>query len=119
MAKTLEELEAQKKTLKEKAASEIAAVKKSLAEKTAHLKADERRLRAQSMKEKKRRDDHAKILIGVAMIWKCQASDQSVGKFKELLAEFYKDAPERLKAAEYGLTIAVKRPESDAQRDDE
>ncbi len=37
--------------------------------------------------------------------------------FKELLAEFYADSPERLNAAIYGLTIAVKKPESDQEQD--
>jgi len=116
--KTLEELEAQKQSLKEKAAADIAAVKKALADKTATIKASERRLLAQSIKEQKRKDDHAKILVGVASIWKSQQSAQSVEKFKEFLAEFYKDAPEKLAAAQYGLSLIVKRPESDSQRDD-
>jgi hypothetical protein len=116
-AKTLAELEAQKKTIKEQAAAEIAAVRKSLAEKTAALKASERRLRAVDIREKKKRDNHAKIVIGVAMIWKCQTSPPSAEKFKELLAEFYADSPERLNAALYGLAIAVKKPESDQEQD--
>jgi hypothetical protein len=56
-------------------------------------------------------------LVGVAMIWKCQTSPPSAEKFKELLAEFYSDSPERLKAALYGLSIAVKKPESDLEQD--
>jgi hypothetical protein len=119
MAKRLEEIEAQKKALKEKAAAEIAAVKKMLADKTAFLKAAERRIRAQSVKEKKKRDDHAKILLGVAMIWKCQTSPEYAKESRKLLDEFYKEAPERREDSEYGLTITVKRPESDTQRDDE
>ena len=116
-ARTLAELEAQKKAIKEAAAAEIAAVRKNLAERTAALKASERRLRAVDIREKKKRDNHAKIVIGVAMIWKCQSSPPSAEKFKELLAEFYADSPERLKAALYGLTIAVKKPESDQEQD--
>jgi hypothetical protein len=116
-ARTLAELEAQKKAVKEAAAAEIAAVRKNLAERTAALKASERRLRAVDIREKKKRDNHAKILVGVAMIWKCQTSPPSAEKFKELLAEFYSDSPERLNAALYGLTIAVKKPESDQEQD--
>jgi hypothetical protein len=103
--------------IKEAAAAEIAAVRKNLAERTAALKASERRLRAVDIREKKKRDNHAKIVIGVAMIWKCQTSPPSAEKFKELLAEFYSDSPERLKAALYGLAIAVKKPESDLEHD--
>ena len=33
------------------------------------------------------------------------------------LAEFYSDSPDRLKAALYGLSIAVKKPESDQEQD--
>jgi hypothetical protein len=116
-ARTLAELLAQKQAVKEQAAAEIAAVRKNLAERTAALKASERRLRAVDIREKKKRDNHAKIVIGVAMIWKCQSSPPSAEKFKELLAEFYADSPERLNAALYGLTIAVKKPESDAEQD--
>ena len=76
-----------------------------------------RRLRAADIREKKKRDNHAKIVIGVAMIWKCQSSPPSAEKFKELLAEFYADSPERLNAAIYGLTIAVKKPENDQEQD--
>lgn len=118
MAKTLKELEEQKQALKDKAAAEIAAVKKALADRTAAIKASERRLRAQTIKEQKRKDDHAKILVGVASIWKSQQSEQSADKFKDFLAEFYKDAPEKLSAAQYGLSLIVKRPESDHQRDE-
>jgi hypothetical protein len=116
-ARTLAELLAQKKAVKEQAAAEIAAVRKNLADRTAALKASERRLRAVDIREKKKRDNHAKILVGVAMIWKCQTSPPSAEKFKELLAEFYSDSPERLKAALYGLSIAVKKPESDLEQD--
>jgi hypothetical protein len=116
-ARTLEELQARKKAVQEQAAAEIAAVRKALAEKTAALKASERRLRAVDAREKKKRDNHAKIVVGVAMIWKCQNSPQSAEKFKELLAEFYADSPERLEAALHGLTIAVKKPESDQELD--
>jgi len=115
--KTLEAIEAQKKSLKEQAAQEIAAVRKALAEKTAALKANERRLRARDVRDQKKRDNHAKILVGVAMIHQCQISEPSASKFKALLEEFYKDSPERLKAAQYGLTIAVKKPASDAEQD--
>ncbi len=116
--RTLEELEAQKQALKDKAAADIAAVKKALSDKTAAIKATERRLLAQTTKVQKRKDDHAKILVGVASIWKSQQSAQSAEKFKDFLAEFYKDAPEKLAVAQYGLSLVVKRPESDSQRDD-
>jgi hypothetical protein len=102
---------------RKKAVQEQAAVRKALAEKTAALKASERRLRAVDAREKKKRDNHAKIVVGVAMIWKCQNFPQSAEKFKELLAEFYADSPERLNAALYGLTIAVKKPENDQEQD--
>jgi hypothetical protein len=118
LAQKLESLQAQKKAIRDKADAEIAAVKKGLAEKQAALRANERRLRAKTLKTQKQQDDHAKILIGVAMIWKCQQSPESAKKFRELLTEFYKNSPERLEAAEYGLALTVKRSESDENRDD-
>ncbi len=45
--RTIEELEAAKKSIKEAAAAEIAAIRRALAERTAALKASERRIRAQ------------------------------------------------------------------------
>jgi hypothetical protein len=116
-AKTLAELEAQKKAIKEQAAAEIAAVRKSLAERTAALKANERRLRAVDIREQKKRENHAKILIGVAMIHQCHTSEASASKFKAMLDEFYADSPERLKAAQFGLTLTVKKPSSDSEQD--
>jgi hypothetical protein len=116
-AETLQELEAQKKAIKEAAAAEIAAVRKALAEKTAALKANERRLRAVDIRERKKRENHAKIVIGVAMIHQCQTSEASAAKFKTMLEEFYADSPERLEAAQFGLTLTVKKPASDTEQD--
>jgi len=53
----------------------------------------------------------------VAMIHQCQTSDVSAAKFRTLLEEFYADSPERLQAALFGLTLAVKKPASDAEQD--
>jgi hypothetical protein len=115
--KTIEELDAQKKAIKERAAAEIAAIRKTSAEQTQALKASERRIRAESIQDKKRRENHAKILVGVAMIHQCQTSETSAAKFKALLEEFYSDSPERLKTAQYGLTLSVKKPGSDTEQD--
>jgi hypothetical protein len=64
-----------------------------------------------------RRENHAKILVGVAMIHQCQTSEVSAAKFKALLEEFYSDSPERLNAALFGLTLTVKKPASDTEQD--
>ncbi len=115
-AKTIQELEAQKKTIKE-AAAEVAAVRKATAEKIAALKSRERRIRAESVRDQKKRENHAKIVLGVAIIHQCQSSEASAAKFKAMLEEFYADSPERLKAAQFGLTLAVKKPVSDTEQD--
>ncbi len=115
--KSIQELEAQKKAIKEAAAAEVAAIRKATAEKVAALKGSERRLRALDIREQKKRENHAKILVGVAMIHQCQISEPSAGKFKALLEEFYSDSPERLKAAVYGLSLIVKKPSSDTEQD--
>ena len=115
--KTIQELEAQKKAVREAAAQEIAAIRKAAALRVAGLKASERRLRALDVREQKRRDNHAKILVGLAMIHQCRTSDASAAKFKGLLEEFYSDSPERLKNALYGLTLTVKKPSSDLEQD--
>jgi len=107
--KSIQELEAQKKAIKEAAAAEVAAIRKATAEKVAALKGSERRLRALDIREQKKRENHAKILVGVAMIHQCQISEGSAGKFKALLEEFYSDSPERFKAALYGLRASRSR----------
>jgi hypothetical protein len=115
--RNLEELEAAKKAIKEAAAAEIAAIRKASAERTQALKASERRIRAESVRDQKKRENHAKIVLGVAIIHQCQGSETSAAKFKGLLEEFYADSPERLKAAQYGLTLAVKKPGNDTEQD--
>jgi hypothetical protein len=115
--KSIQELEAQKKAIRDAAAAEIEAIRKSTAAKVAALKSSERRLRALDIREQKRRDNHAKILVGVAMIHQCQTSEASATKFKGMLEEFYSDSPDRLKAALYGLGLAVKKPSSDQEQD--
>ena len=115
--RTLEELEARKKAIKEAAQAEIAAVRKAAADRVAALKSNERRLRVQGIREQKKRENHAKILVGVAMIHQCKISEASSSKFKAMLDEFYADSPERLKAAHFGLTLTVKKPVSDTEQD--
>ncbi len=115
--KSIQELEAQKKAIRDAAAAEVAAIRKATAAKVAALKSSERRLRALDIREQKRRDNHAKILVGVAMIHQCQISEASATKFKGLLEEFYADSPERLKNALYGLSLVVKKPSSDLEQD--
>lgn len=115
--KSIQELEAQKKAIREAAAAEVAAIRKATTEKVNALKSSERRLRALDIREQKRRDNHAKILVGVAMIHQCQTSEASAAKFKGLLEEFYSDSPERLKNALYGLELTVKKPSSDQEQD--
>lgn len=119
LEKKLDALQAQKKAVREKADAEIAAVKKELAEKQAALKANERRLRAQTIKAQKKREDHAKILNGVAAIFSSQKSPEAAKKWKDFLAEFYKNAPEKLSEALYGTTLTVKKSESDKDRENE
>ena len=115
--RTLEQLEAQKKVIKEAAQAAIAAARKKAAEDIASLKSNERRIRAETIREQKKRENHAKIVLGVAIIHQCQTSEASAAKFKGLLEEFYADSPERLKAAQYGLTLTVKKPFNDAEQD--
>ena len=115
--KSIQELEAQKKAIRDAAAAEVAAIRKATAAKVAALKSSERRLRALDIREQKRRENHAKILVGVAMIHQCQTSEASAAKFKGLLEEFYLDSPDRLKNALYGLSLVVKKPSSDLEQD--
>jgi hypothetical protein len=70
-----------------------------------------------NVQDQKRKENHAKILVGVAMIHQCQTSEASSAKFKAMLDEFYADSPERLKAALFGMTLVVKKPVSDDEQD--
>jgi hypothetical protein len=116
-AKTIAELEAQKQAIKDAANAEIEAIRKATAAKVAALKSSERRLRAEDIRNRKKRENHAKIVIGVAIIHQYQTSEASAASFKAILEEFYSDSPERLKAALFGLTLVVKKPESDTEQD--
>lgn len=115
--RTLEQLEAQKKAIKEAAQAAIAAARKKAAEDIASLKSNERRIRAETIRDQKKRENHAKIVLGVAIIHQCQTSEALATKFKGLFEEFYADSPERLKAAVYGLTLQVKKPVNDQEQD--
>ena len=115
--KSIQELEAQKKAIREAAAAEVAAIRKATAAKVAALKASERRLRALDIRNQKKRENHAKILVGVAIIHQCQISEASANRFKSLLEEIYTDSPERLKNAVWGLSLIVKKPSSDQEQD--
>jgi hypothetical protein len=112
----LELLEAKKKALKDKAAQDIIAIRKALADKAGKIKADERKFRSRETRDQKKRDDHAKILLGVAAIHLNQTSDKFREFFDAKLNEFYGDAPLRLETARYGLSIAVKKPSTDAEK---
>ena len=115
--RTVEELEAQRKAIKDAASAAIAAAKKNAAERLAALKSNERRIRADSVRDQKKRENHAKIVLGVAIIHQCQTSEAFAAKFKGLLEEFYADSPKRLEAAQFGLTLKVKKPADDREQD--
>jgi hypothetical protein len=117
LASKLAELEAKKKAIKDKADAEISAVKKELASKLAKQTATERRLRAQTIKAQKKVDDHAKIVLGVAVVAFCRQHEQAAKSFLDFLPDFYKDAQAKLEAAQHGLTLAVVKPISDTDRD--
>ncbi len=110
---SIQELEAQKKAIREAAAAEVAAIRKATAAKDQCPQVHRAAFAGLDIREQKRRDNHAKILVGVAMIHQCQTSDASAAKFKGLLEEFYADSPDRLKNALYGLSLVVKKPSSD------
>ena len=114
---TLEQLKARKEELAKERADEISQIRKNHAERIAALNADERRIRAVDVRNRKKRENHAKILVGVAMIHQCQSSEMAASRFKGLLDEFYADSPERLKEALWGLALIVKKPSSDQEQD--
>ena len=60
---------------------------------------------------------HAKIVLGVPISHQYQNSEASAAKFKGLSEECYADSPERMKAALYEVTLAVKKPMSNTEHD--
>ena len=60
---------------------------------------------------------HGSRASSVSDIHQCQTSEGSAAKFKELLEEFYSDSPEGLMASLFGLTLVVKKPNSDQEQD--
>jgi hypothetical protein len=115
-ATSLSELEAQKKAVKETAAARIAEIRKDLADKTSKLHGRERQLRAQAIRDRKKQENHRKILVGVATIFQCQKSETAAAEFRGFLHAFYADSPNRLKGALEGLNLTVKKPTSDSEQ---
>jgi len=96
---------------------QIAELRKAAEIKNKALRKIAAELREKDLREQRKRDNHAKILLGVAIIDRCQNSEASASKFKAFLAEFYANAPARLEAALSGLTLKVKKPGNDQERD--
>jgi hypothetical protein len=116
---TREEVDAQIEANKAALKARFAELRKASEAENAALRKFGRELDAKTLREQKKRDNHAKILIGIAIIHQCKSSEASATKFKALLADFYADSPKRLEAALAGLTITVKKPGSDQERDED
>ena len=113
------EIDAQITANKAALKAHLAELRKTAEAQNAALRKIGRELDAQQLREQKKRDNHAKILIGIAIIHQCKSSEASATKFKALLADFYADSPRRLEAALAGLTITVKKPANDQERDED
>jgi Fe-S cluster assembly iron-binding protein IscA len=115
---TIEALKQKRVQIKADAAAKIADIKAAERKKAAALRAAIRKAATQEARERKKRDDHAKIMVGVGAIYFVQNDAEFRSVFERKLAEFYEKAPEKLEAAQHGLKLKVNKPEGNSDRDD-
>lgn len=113
--RTAEQLAEEKRKVDENTKAAIAKLKETGIKKKASLEIARRRAAAVDARTQRKRDDHAKILIGVASIQLGHENTIARTRLKEMLGKFYADSPVRLQAALEGLSIRVTRPATDAE----
>ncbi len=112
--RTAEQIAEEKRKIDENTKAAIAKLKETRAKKKANLEIALRRVTAVDARAQRKRDDHAKILIGVASIQLGHESTTAHTRLKDMLGKFYADSPVRLEAALAGLNIRVTKPATDA-----
>lgn len=114
--KTPDQYKEQTQKLREATRTAIAELKRQQALKAAEIRAKHRRAAVLHARAQKKRDDHAKILVGVAAINLYQVSPNFQEFLDRKLAEFYANAPAKLEAARQGLSITVVKPKNDGEQ---
>ncbi len=113
-----QELEARKQAIREEARRKIEAAKKTRADEIKALRRLERQVRAKEAAEKKKAENHAKILLGIIAIDLANHDPALKAKVEAHARQFFASSPGRVEAALKGLALTVIRPESDAWKDD-
>ena len=116
--KSLEELEARKLAIREEAKRKIEAAKKARADDIKALKILERRVRAKEAIEKKKADNHAKILLGILAIDMANHDSALKAKIESHARQFFANSSGRIEAALRGLSLTVTAPDNDAWKED-
>lgn len=115
---SLQDLEARKHAIREKARKRIEAAKKARTEETKALARLERQLRAKEADNKKKGENHSKILLGIVLIDMANHEPALKAKIEAHARQFFAKSPGRLEAALNGLSLTVTKPESEAWQED-
>jgi uncharacterized protein (DUF2236 family) len=114
----MEELEARKLAIKEEAKRKIDDAKKIRADEIKALSRVERQVRAKLAAEKRKAEDHAKILLGIITIDMANNDPSLKAKVEAHLRQFFAKSPGRIEAALKGLALTVAKPDNDAWKED-
>lgn len=115
---TLEDLDAHKKKIKQEAQRKIEAAKKARADEIKALARLERQIRARAATEKKRSENHAKIVLGIIAIDLANHDSSLKQKLETHARQFFAESPGRIEAALKGLSLTVAKPEDDTWKED-
>lgn len=115
---SIQELEARKQAIREEAKRKIEAAKKARTDEIKALRRLERQVRAKEAAERKKAENHAKILLGIVAIDLANHDPALKAKVEAHARQFFASSPGRVEAALNGLALTVIRPESDAWKDD-
>lgn len=115
---SIQELEARKQAIREDAKRKIEAAKKARANEIKALRRLERQVRAKEAIEKKKAENHAKILLGIIAIDLASHDPSLKAKVEAHARQFFASSPGRVEAALKGLALTVTKPDNDAWKED-
>lgn len=113
-----QELEARKQAIREEARQKIEAAKKTRANEIKTLRRLERQIRAKEAAEKKKAENHAKVLLGIIAIDLANHDPSLKTKIEAHAKQFFASSPGRVEAALKGLALTVAKPDNDAWKED-
>lgn len=112
-----EQIETLKASIRAEAQKKITEIKKTRSKEQQAIKRAAWQLKAKEAAQRKKADNHAKIVLGVAVIDLAQNDVALREKIETHVRQFYAQSPGRLDAALNALSLTVTKPESEAWRE--